>query len=71
VYGQVVSEATAVVYGTSALAIEPYGQLRAAAMDYRDKRAERMTDTDWAEVESMLSQGFQYLKSIVAPPAGK
>jgi hypothetical protein len=69
VYGHVVSEATAVLYGTGAVAIEPYGQLRAAAMDYRDVHGEQMTDKDWAEVERMLVQAYGQLKQTVLPPA--
>lgn len=65
-YGHVVAEATAEVYNVNALSIEPYGQLRAAAMDYRDRHGQSMTDADWNEVERMLVQSFSQLKSAVA-----
>jgi hypothetical protein len=65
VYGHVVAEATAEVYGVSAPSIESYAQLRAAAMDYRDKRGQSITDDDWNAVERMLVQSFSQLKSVV------
>jgi hypothetical protein len=64
-YGHEVARATAILYHVSPESIEPYAQLRAAAMDYRDERGQRMTDADWEKVRAMLDEAFKQLKGAV------
>ncbi len=64
-YGHAIARASACVYNIPADRLENYGQLRAAAMDYRDRRGAAMTDADWNQVENLLQQSFASLKSVL------
>jgi hypothetical protein len=66
-YGKDVASAAAIVYGVPPERLEAYGQLRAEAMDYRDRRDDRMTAEDWDHVQRVLERAFGELAKAVGP----
>jgi hypothetical protein len=65
-YGHAVARATGCIYGITPESIETYAQLRAAAMDLRDRHNASMTESDWQTIESMLRKSFSDLHQSVA-----
>ncbi|MFC5475701.1 hypothetical protein [Paraherbaspirillum soli] len=66
--GRACAEAAASVYHVSAASTLQYGQLRAAAMNIRDTRADAggAEDADWAEIASLLHQSYDALHQAVS-----
>jgi hypothetical protein len=66
-YGKVVARVAEEVYGTRDPRLGQASQLRAAMMDYRDRRSDgRMAEQDWHFIEQNLCRAFALLRDGVA-----
>ena len=68
-YAPAVAAATAYLYGVSPERVRDYADLRAAAMDLRDRKGRAITEADWREITRLLIAAYQGLRAEVTPPS--
>ena len=66
-YGLTIARVTSLVYGIDDDEdVRAFGIVRAQAMEFRDARGSRITETDWAAIEKQLLAAYQRLKRAVS-----